>query len=393
MSPVKKMAHLRGFNISPMQWLCVQLLFFVVGIKLMVQGSEAGARSSVALETFHHGYDQKLEPRGGWGVRRRFVQGGADIGESYSRTWRSVFRDGAEFGDNTVMVVSLDGTGDYRSVQSAVDQVPDGNTRRVTVYITSGVYEEKVIIPITKPFITLQGEGRNRTVITWNDTADAAGTLMSASVVVKADHFIARDISFKNSAGPPVPTRVNMQAAAFRISGDMAFLYGCNFFGYQDTLYDHEGRHYYYRCLIEGSEDFIFGVARSLFERCWLHSIAEDGRGALVAQGKYYPGSIMGTSGYSFVSCIITGTGRPWLGRAWGQYSTVVYSFCEMDADIIPEGWYDWGLPERARTAYVGQYRCTGRGANTTGRVPWARELTDGEAQPFLSIQFIDGPW
>ena len=135
------MADLRGFNISPMQWLCVQLLFFVVGIKLMVQGSEAGARSSVALETFHHGYDQKLEPRGGWGVRRRFVQGGADIGESYSRTWRSVFRDGAEFGDNTVMVVSLDGTGDYRSVQSAVDQVPDGNTRRVTVYITSGVYE------------------------------------------------------------------------------------------------------------------------------------------------------------------------------------------------------------------------------------------------------------
>ena len=61
------------------------------------------------------------------------------------------------------------------------------------------VCREKVIIPITKPFITLQGEGRNRTVITWNDTADAAGTLMSASVVVKADHFIARDISFKVS--------------------------------------------------------------------------------------------------------------------------------------------------------------------------------------------------
>jgi pectinesterase len=60
--------------------------------------------------------------------------------------------------------------------------------------------------------------------------------------------------------------KIDMQAAAFRISGDMAFLYRCNFFGYQDTLYDHEGRHYYFRCFIEGSEDFIFGFARSLFE-------------------------------------------------------------------------------------------------------------------------------
>ena len=61
------------------------------------------------------------------------------------------------------------------------------------------VRREKVVIPITKPYITLQGEGRNRTVITWNDTAAAVGTLMSASVVVESDHFIARDISFKVS--------------------------------------------------------------------------------------------------------------------------------------------------------------------------------------------------
>jgi pectinesterase len=61
------------------------------------------------------------------------------------------------------------------------------------------VRREKVVIPITKPYITLQGEGRNRTVITWNDTAAAVGTLMSASVVVESDHFIARDISFQVS--------------------------------------------------------------------------------------------------------------------------------------------------------------------------------------------------
>jgi len=70
----------------------------------------------------------------------------------------------------------------------------------------------------------------------------------------------------QNSAGPPVANQMHKQAAAFRLSGDMAFLYRCNFYGHQDTLYDHSGRHYYFRCFIEGSEDFVFGVGRSLFE-------------------------------------------------------------------------------------------------------------------------------
>lgn len=84
-------------------------------------------------------------------------------------------------------------------------------------------------------------------------------------------------------------------------------------------------------------------------QRCWLNSIALGDGGALVAQGKYYPGSIMGESGFSFLRCIITGSGRPYLGRAWGQYSTVVYSYCEMDANINPDGWYDWSMRERDR--------------------------------------------
>lgn len=78
--------------------------------------------------------------------------------------------------------------------------------------------------------------------------------------------FLFITFEAQNTAGYPAPNKTNMQAAAFRISGDKAFLYRCNFYGHQDTLYDHSGRHYYFRCYIEGSEDFIFGVARSLFE-------------------------------------------------------------------------------------------------------------------------------
>ena len=84
-------------------------------------------------------------------------------------------------------------------------------------------------------------------------------------------------------------------------------------------------------------------------QRCLLHSIAHGDGGALVAQGKNFHGSIRRPSGFSFLQCHIKGTGMPYLGRAWSQYSTVVYSRCQIDANIRPVGWYDWGMRDRER--------------------------------------------
>lgn len=70
----------------------------------------------------------------------------------------------------------------------------------------------------------------------------------------------------QNTTPVPAPGAVGKQAVAFRISADTAAFYGCKFLGAQDTLYDHVGRHYYKDCYIEGSIDFIFGNALSLFE-------------------------------------------------------------------------------------------------------------------------------
>jgi pectinesterase len=52
---------------------------------------------------------------------------------------------------------------------------------------------------------------------------------------------------------------------ALRISGDYAAFFNVGFYGAQDTLYDHKGRHYFYRCIIEGSIDFVFGNGRSFY--------------------------------------------------------------------------------------------------------------------------------
>ncbi|KAH7315590.1 hypothetical protein KP509_21G056200, partial [Ceratopteris richardii] len=294
-----------------------------------------------------------------------------------------------------VIIVSKDGSGEFSTVQAAIDSVPVQNTKRVVIYIKRGVYREKVFIPSTKPFITLKGENSAITYIQWDDNASTVGkdgkqlgTYGSASVTVKADDFMALDISFKNTAPPPEKSgAVGKQAVALLIEGDRAAFYRCSFYGAQDTLYDKQGRHYYYKCYIEGSVDFIFGDARSLFVKCHLHSIATPD-GAITAQNRLQPTE---NTGYSFAYCMVTGTGSIYLGRAWGAFSKVVFAYTYLDNIIRPEGWNDWSIPSNQQKVFYGEYQCFGPGANSSGRVKWSKQLTPEQAKPFLSVAFIDG--
>ncbi|XP_058068865.1 pectinesterase QRT1 [Magnolia sinica] len=293
-----------------------------------------------------------------------------------------------------VIVVAKDGTGDSRTVQGAVDLVPDGNKERVKIFILPGIYREKVIIPATKPYISLIGNQSYETVISWNSKASdrssdgkIIGTFASASIAVDSDYFCARGITFENTAPRALPGANGMQAVALRVSGDKAMFYSCRILGSQDTLFDHIGRHYFFKCYIQGSIDFIFGKARSLYQDCTLHAIA-DSYGAVAASQR---NSASENSGFSFINCDLTGSGIIYLGRAWGKYARVVYSFCDLEGIIIPQGWSDWGDPSRRGTVLFGEFKCKGRGASSPGRVPWAKSLTYEEARPFLDKKFIDG--
>ncbi|CAA0824930.1 Probable pectinesterase 53 [Striga hermonthica] len=189
------------------------------------------------------------------------------------------------------------------------------------------------------------------------------------------------------NTAPHVVGTAGGQAVALRISGSKAAFYNCSFYGGQDTLYDHKGLHYFSNCFIQGSVDFIFGYGTSLYENCYLNSIAK--KVASVTAQKRTNSSL--SSGFSFKDCTITGSGSIYLGRAWADYSRVVFSYTFMDKIVLPQGWSDWGDKSRDQKVYYGEYKCSGAGSNLTGRVAWARALTDEEAKPFIGTYFVDG--
>ncbi|KAK4420833.1 Pectinesterase QRT1 [Sesamum alatum] len=301
---------------------------------------------------------------------------------------------GGETSSNRVIVVDKNGGGDSVTVQAAVDMVPDNNPHRVKIHIFPGVYREKVHIPKSKPYISFIGyqHRATETVVTWHDKAsDSNGnggqirTWNSASVIVQSDYFCAAGITFQNTVVAPAGGQ-GYQAVALRIAGDKAMFYNVRFLGSQDTLLDESGTHYFYQCFIQGSTDFIFGNGRSLYEECTLSLVGNAY--AIAAQSR---NSTDDDTGFSFVNCTVGGTGPVYLGRAWGYYSRVIYSYTELDIDINPEGWRDMGDTSRHDNVVLGEYECRGKGADRRGRVRWSKGLSYNEAKPYLDTTFISG--
>ncbi|XP_044468680.1 pectinesterase 31 [Mangifera indica] len=300
----------------------------------------------------------------------------------------------------SVMTVAQDGSGDYKTVQEAIDMVPLGNKCRTIIRVSPGIYNQPVYVPKTKNFITLAGLSPESTILTWNNSVDriehhqasrviGTGTFGCGSVIVEGEDFIAENVTFENSS-----PEGSHQAVALRVTADRCAFYNCRFLGWQDTLYLHHGKQYLKDCYIEGSVDFIFGNSTVLFEHCHIHCKAA---GFITAHSRK---SSQETTGYVFLRCVITGnggSGYAYLGRPWGPFGRVVFAHTYIDACVKQEGWHNWGKPENERSACFYEYRCFGPGSCLTNRVTWARELVDEEADQFLMHNFIDPeperPW
>ncbi|VFQ75887.1 unnamed protein product [Cuscuta campestris] len=295
--------------------------------------------------------------------------------------WRRMRRNGSR-----LIVVDQKGKGDVRTVQAAVDMVPQHNSKRVKIYIVPGIYREKVQVPASKPYISMIGdkEDPSRTVISWHDKASDRvgnggflGTSRTATLQVYADYFCASGITVENTV-VATPGGEGMQAVAANINGDRAVFYKCSFLGSQDTLLDDAGNHYFYRCYIQGMVDFICGNARSLYQECVINSL---GSGAIAAQHRNSPGE---NTGYSFVKCRISGNGKTLLGRAWGEFSTVVYANCDIEDVILPWGWSDWSVPSRQTDLGVFVFWCEDLLTTYVCAVQTRADIRDAQTVCFL---------
>ncbi|XP_026410913.1 probable pectinesterase 29 [Papaver somniferum] len=164
------------------------------------------------------------------------------------------------------ITVDKSGKSDFSTIQSAIDSIPENNNQWIRIQVKSGVYLEQVEIPSEKPFIVLEGESMNTTIIAWgaHDRLDRSPTFSCY-----ADNFVARHVSFYNTYNHPLDSTVNenprKQVAAAQIRGNRNSFYECGFYCLQDTLWDVSGLHYFKSCFIEGAVDFIFGGGQSVY--------------------------------------------------------------------------------------------------------------------------------
>ncbi len=184
----------------------------------------------------------------------------------------------------TTLTVAKDGTGQYTSVQAAVNAVPANNPSRVVISVKPGTYRELVKVPSNKPHVTIQGSGSSRkdTVIVYNNAAgtqkpDGSGTYGtggSATVAVEADDFQARNLTILNDFDEKANQSLSgHQAVALRTAADKVFLDGVIVEGDQDTLLldtaskDKLGRVYMSNSYVIGNVDFVFGRATAVIDK------------------------------------------------------------------------------------------------------------------------------
>lgn len=288
-------------------------------------------------------------------------------------------------------VVAQDGSGDFFTVQEAINAVPDFRKNvRTTILVRAGAYKEKIIIPESKINLSLIGE--TGAVLTNDDFANKKnvfgenmGTSGSSSCYIYAPDFYAENITFENSAGPVG------QAVACFVSADRAHFKNCRFLGFQDTLYTYskQSRQYYEDCYIEGTVDFIFGWSTAVFNRCHIHS-KRDGyvTAPSTDQGKKH--------GYVFYDCKLTAepeATKVYLSRPWRPYAQAVFVRCELGKHIHPEGWNNWGKKENEKTAFYAEYDSRGEGANPKARAAFARQLKNLKGYEMATVLAGEDGW
>lgn len=304
-----------------------------------------------------------------------------------------------------MITVSKTGTGDFRTIQSAIDSI---ESTPETIFIKNGIYKE--CVEITKDNITIIGESSTETIITEGfyaneimEDGSKKGTFRSYTFFVHANHFQAFNLTIENSSG--FGKKVG-QAIAVYAEGDMITFKNCRMLGHQDTLFTGPlpfkekqaggfvgptefapripGRQLYEDCYIAGEIDFIFGSATAYFKNCTLFALNrnEEINSFYTAPSTYEDQKY----GYVFENCNFTGNcpdRTVCLSRPWRIHAKVVLIKCHLSGQITEYGFHDWNKPESHETVFYAEYQCDGKGYTPEKRSSFVRQLTDKEASEY----------
>lgn len=282
--------------------------------------------------------------------------------------------------DDFYSVVAQDGSGNFTSIQEAINASKSFPYKRKTIYIKNGIYHEKIKVHEWNPNLSLIGESKENTIITYDDYFNKVNlginsTFYTYTLLVEGDQFIAQNLTIKNSSGEVG------QAVALALNADNIIIKNCAILGNQDTLYvtGKNKKQYLTNCYIEGTTDFIFGAATVLFENCSIHSL----KNSFITAASTPEGADFG---FVFKACKLTAADNVdsvYLGRPWRIFAKTVFLDCELGNHIVPEGWNNWSKPEAESNSFYAEYNCKGDGASTSKRVSWSHQLKKSEAKKY----------
>jgi pectin methylesterase-like acyl-CoA thioesterase len=312
----------------------------------------------------------------------------------------------------TSAVVAKDGSGNYSTVQAAVNAVPANNGSRFTITIKPGTYKEVVSVPSNKPYITFVGSTGNAAdvVITYDHASGTKksdgstyGTSGSASVTISGHDFTAQYVTFANSFNEAAhPEITSQQAVAVNVQADRATFDQVRFLGNQDTLLLWSAntatrtRSYFRGSYIEGDVDFIFGRGTGVFDRCNIRSLS---RGSSSNNGYITAAATDIANPYGFLFYQSTFSSNApantvYLGRPWhpsgdpNAVAQVLYRESTLGAHIKTGGpWTDmsgfsW------RNARFSEYLNTGPGAGVNSNRP---QLSASQAPNYTREKYLAG--
>ena len=248
-------------------------------------------------------------------------------------------------------VVAQDGTGDYTTVQAAIDAAPANRVKPWLIFIKEGTYKEHVDLPASKPYLYFIGQDRTKVFIS-DDKLSGGDNALSvdkgATFVAHAANLYFEGLSFVNSYG--VEKNDGPQALALNTENDRIAFNKVGMYSYQDTWITTSKsnyRHYVKDSFIEGAVDFIYNSGNVYFDNDTLNIVRKSG-GYIVAPSHQKDVKW----GYVFMNNVITAPGVPtetdvWLGRPWHNFPKTVFINTKAEVTIPAKGWYETmgGLP------------------------------------------------